>query len=65
MGEIEGKYPGQIPVQLMLYYNDRAGLYLAAHDSKQNVKTFDVGPMADWGQFPVLSISHFPSERRA
>jgi hypothetical protein len=63
MGEVHGRYPGQIPMQLMLYYNDHAGLYLAAHDPRQNVKSFDIGQMADWGQFPVMAISHFPSER--
>jgi len=58
MGEVHGKYPGSFSVQFMLYYNDHAGLYVACHDSEQNVKGFDVGRMADWGSFPVMSISH-------
>jgi len=62
MGEIHGLYPGSYPIQLLLYYNDIAGLYLASHDAAQNVKSFDLGQVADWGMFPILSISHFPSE---
>ncbi len=61
-GEIHGRYPGSFPMQFMLYINDQAGLYLACHDNKQNVKEFDIGKMADWGQAPVISISHFPGE---
>ncbi len=62
MGEIHGRYPGGFPMQLMLYYNNRAGLYFACHDSGQNVKTFDIGQLAGWGMYPVMSVSHFPSE---
>jgi len=62
MGEIHGKSPGEFPMQFMLYYNDLAGLYMACHDSKQNVKGFDIGKMADWEPNPVMSISHFPSK---
>jgi hypothetical protein len=62
MGEIHGRYPGSFPMQFMLYYNRRAGLYLACHDNGQNVKTFDIGEMADYGPNPAMSISHFPSE---
>jgi hypothetical protein len=62
MGEVHGRYPGRYSIQLMLYYNDYAGLYLACHDWKQNVKTFDLGRMADWGMVPVMSISHIPSQ---
>jgi hypothetical protein len=62
IGEIHGKYPGSFPVQFLLYYNNRAGLYVACHDSKQNVKGFDIGRMADWEPSPIVSISHFPRE---
>ena len=62
MGKIHGMYPGSFSVQFFLYYNDHAGLYLGCHDSNQNVKGFDVGKMADWGDYPLMSISHFPSE---
>ena len=63
VGELHGLYPGQIAMQLCLYYNDRAGLYLAAHDAGQNVKSFDVAPPADGAQHPVFSVSHFSGER--
>jgi len=62
MGEIHGRYPGSFPMQFMLYYNDQAGLYLACHDSKQNVKDFNIGKMAGCEPNPVMSISHLPSE---
>ena len=62
VGELHGLYPGRIPMQLCAFYNDTAGLYLATHDAGQNVKSFDVAPIRDWGPSPVFSISHFPSE---
>ena len=62
MGEMHGRYPGAYPIQLMLYYNDQAGLYFACHDSGQHVKDFNVGKFSDWGLSPVMSISHLPSE---
>lgn len=62
MGALGGIYPGAWPIQLLLYYNDTAGLYLACHDSGQNVKGFDVGPQGNWGMYPVMSISHYPGE---
>lgn len=65
IGELHGIYPGQLPVQMMLYYNQAAGLYLATHDSTQEAKSFDLGPLPGWVEFPVFSISHFPSEAMA
>jgi hypothetical protein len=62
LGETGGLYPGGWPLQLLLYYNDQAGLYLACHDDRQNVKGFHVGPLDQWGQYPVLDISHYPTE---
>jgi len=64
MGQLWQLYPGNQAMQFILYYNDRAGLYLAAHDAGMNVKSFACGQVADWGTFPVFSISHFPSEVR-
>ncbi|MBU0714344.1 MAG: hypothetical protein KJ964_03175 [Verrucomicrobia bacterium] len=62
MGALGGTYPGGWPMQFVLYYNDVAGLYLACHDEKQNVKSFNVGPLGDWGMYPVMSIAHCSSE---
>ena len=62
MGRIGGRYPGRIPVQMIAYYNDDAGVYFAAHDDGQNVKDIEMGPFADWEGVPVLSMSHFPGE---
>lgn len=62
IGELHGLYPGNIPMQFFAYYNEQAGLYLATHDARENVKSYDVAPVTDWGQFPVFSISHFPDE---
>lgn len=36
-----GFYPGSCPMQFMAYYNDRNGLYFAAHDDKHNPKTVE------------------------
>ena len=62
VGCLHGRYPGNIPLQFFCYYHRKAGLYLATHDAGQNVKSFDIAPNADWGEAPVLSVSHFPSE---
>ena len=62
VGAWQGRYPGNIGMQLFLYHNDLAGLYLATHDDGQNVKAFEMRPRPEWGDSPVLSISHFPSE---
>jgi len=62
LGEVHHLYPGAMSMQLALYYHDLAGLYLASHDAGEHVKSFDLGQMADWGPFPVLSISHYPGE---
>ena len=35
-------YPGTQFAQLLAYYNDRAGLYLACNDTQANVKRFKV-----------------------
>jgi len=40
----EGYYPGPCPVQMMAYYNDQGGLYLAAHDKEHNVKAIEFVP---------------------
>jgi hypothetical protein len=63
IGVLHGLYPGAIPLQMCAYYNDQAGLYLATHDASQNVKSFDVAPLADRGSSPAFSISHFPGEQ--
>ena len=62
VGGVHGRYPGRLPMQMFAFYNDAAGLYFAAHDAGQNVKDFDMGPWPDWGDAPVLSMSHFPGE---
>ena len=49
VGELHGLYPGAIPMQMCAYYNERAGVYLAAHDAGQNVKSFDVAPLPGGG----------------
>ncbi len=62
LGETSGIYPGGWALQLLLYYNDHAGLYMACHDDGQNVKGFHVGPLAAGSPYPVLDISHYPPE---
>lgn len=62
MGELYQVYPGSQSMQLLLYYNDHAGLYLATHDGGMHVKAFACGRMADWGDHPVMSIQHLTSE---
>jgi len=52
-------YPGSQAMQLLLYYNRHAGLYLACHDSGMHVKTFACGPLEQEGKFPAFSIGHF------
>ena len=61
-GEIHGMYPGGYPIQLLLYYTETAGLYIASHDAGQHVKGFDVGPVPSWNGEPVMSVSHYPTE---
>lgn len=62
IGELHATYPGGLAMQMMLYYNQQAGLYLATHDSGQHVKSFDLGQIADWGPYPLLSVSHLCGE---
>jgi len=62
VGEIHGKYPGGIAMQLLAYYNDHAGLYLATHDAGQHVKTFDVAPWPEGSRHPAMSVSHLTPE---
>ncbi len=62
VGKVGGLYPGVWSLQLLLYYNDRAGLYLACHDDRQNVKGFHVGPREGEAGEPVIEISHYPGE---
>ncbi|NLF11722.1 MAG: hypothetical protein GX597_08025, partial [Anaerolineaceae bacterium] len=62
LGRVEGRYPGAMPMQFLLYYTDDAGLYLATHDSSQQVKTFAVGETTGWEGMPVMSIAHLSGE---
>jgi len=62
VGKVSGLYPGSLPIQMYAFYNDKAGIYFAAHDARQNVKEFEMGPRDDWGPSPVMSMSHFPGE---
>lgn len=59
VGEFHHIYPGKQQMQFVLFYNDKAGLYVATHDNKQNVKTFELGQLEDHGEDPVFFISHF------
>lgn len=36
-----GFYPGSCPMQFMAYYNDKCGMYFAAHDQTHNPKTVE------------------------
>jgi len=60
LGNISGISPGFASTQMMLYYNDNSGLYIAAHDSRGDVKNFAVGVDTVFGGNPVMSITHFP-----
>ncbi len=62
VGRAGGRYPGGIALQLMAFYNDQAGLYFAAHDAGQHPKDLLMGPFADLGTTPVLSLTHLCSE---
>lgn len=62
VGQWHGRYPGGIPVQLMLYLTERSSLYVATHDPDQHVKHFAVGPSTAEGSHPALSASHLPGE---
>jgi len=62
VGQVVLRYPGALSLQMCALTNDQAGLYFAAHDSGQNVKELAVKPWESWGEFPVLSMSHFPGE---
>jgi hypothetical protein len=62
VGQIGGRYPGQIAVQMMAWYNDQCGLYLATHDAGQHPKELRMGPWADLGPAPVLTVAHLCSE---
>ncbi len=63
VGSVGGRYPGAIAVQTMAFYNDRAGLYFAAHDAGQHPKELRMGPWPDLGAGPVLSMTHLVGER--
>ena len=58
-GQLRGYYPGLMSVQMLLYYNEQAGLYFATHDAGQHPKMFGVGPEGD---YPALSVAHLASE---
>jgi hypothetical protein len=62
VGQVGGRYPGQIALQMAAFYHDDLGLYLATHDAGQHPKTFHMGPRPDLGEGPVLSVSHHVSE---
>jgi len=62
LGELGLRYPGALSLQMCAFYNDAAGLYFASHDPGQNVKEFSMKQWDDLGEFPVLSMSHFPGE---
>jgi hypothetical protein len=63
VGSVGGRYPGAIALQMMALYNDRAGLYFAAHDAGQYPKDLHMGPWPTLGQGPVLSMTHLLTER--
>lgn len=60
MGGISQMSPGGASLQMMLYYNDLSGLYMAAHDGLGDVKLFNVGPDKEFGGNPSLSVTHMP-----
>jgi hypothetical protein len=62
IGRTGGRYPGSLSLQMYAFYNDKAGLYFAAHDAGQHVKEFQMGPFADWRDVPVMAMSHLPGE---
>lgn len=62
VGRFYGQYPGLMSVQMVLYYNDFAGVYLATHDVGQNIKGFSMGPRGDDVRYPVIFVSHFAGE---
>ncbi|MBU2496057.1 MAG: hypothetical protein KJ935_06150 [Candidatus Omnitrophica bacterium] len=63
LGRVSGLYPGNLPMQMYAFYNNRAGLYLATHDAGQNVKEFSMAPWDHLGPYPIMSVSHFPGEK--
>ena len=59
-GNISGVSPGMAAIQMMLYYNDKAGLYIATYDACGYVKSFAVGVDSIIGGDPAMSVSHMP-----
>jgi hypothetical protein len=64
LGRVGGRYPGALALQMCAFHNDRAGLYLAAHDAAMHVKEFEMGPWEPDPERPVLRMSYFPGETR-
>lgn len=66
IGRLDGRYPGNIPLQFCLLMNDRAGLYVGCHDAGQHHKnlsiTADAPENSASGQ-PEIMIAHKPGFR--
>jgi hypothetical protein len=63
IGTVSGIYPGSLSMQMYTFYNDKAGLYLACHDSGMHPKIFAMGTYEDWKEIPVFRIEHLFSEQ--
>lgn len=62
VGGCGGRYPGQIALQMLAFYNDQAGLYFAAHDAGQHPKELFMRRLPDLGEGPVMALAHLCSE---
>ena len=60
LGFLSGKSPGFVSMQMMLYYNNEAGLYIATYDAQGDAKEFTIGVDESVGGSPVMSIAHRP-----
>jgi len=58
-GDVE-HYPGHIIAQFIAYYNDRAGLYLACHDTEGNIKRIKPVRHADGIRLGIAHIGDWP-----
>jgi hypothetical protein len=57
------QYPGPLSMQMMAFYNSRAGLFLASHDENGQTKNFEWYSNASAGGSLTMQIDHlFPAE---
>ncbi len=61
---VKGYYPGACQMQFMAYYNERGGIYYAAHDPSHGPKGVDFMPTEDMGSFHFFLQVFCGTDRR-